>query len=230
MCSLTDFIGTSLGRCGGSVSTATVTGQGASLVDPSVRGGDFWWPPAGTFHGHQRGHQLAITGDFFMATDRRVGLGEDDHLALVLKSGTGIGLPSQRAANRNELKRTTSCRLVFHIHRCGLRGQLQEARQNLERLRQSRMHRNLGYDGCVRRGDSYRWLSVARQPRGGEHCGKQPNRCHQWRHGAVQERSRDCEIRAYKHQQQQQRLDGDVFNLSHTEKVVTGHGRKQWCA
>ena len=50
-------------------STATVTGQGASLVDPSVRGGDFSWPKAGTSHGHQRGHQLAITGDFFMATD-----------------------------------------------------------------------------------------------------------------------------------------------------------------
>ena len=69
MCSLTDFIETSLGRCGGSVSTATVTGQGASLVDPSVRGGDFWWPKTGTSRGHQRGHQLAITGDFFMATD-----------------------------------------------------------------------------------------------------------------------------------------------------------------
>ena len=69
MCSLTDFIETSLGRCGGSVSTATVTGQGASLVDPSVRGGDFSWPKVGTFHGHQRGPQLAIIGDFFMATD-----------------------------------------------------------------------------------------------------------------------------------------------------------------
>jgi hypothetical protein len=69
MCSLTDFIETSLGRCGGWVSTATVTGQGASLVDISVRGGDFSWPKAGTFRGHQRGLQLAITGDFFMATD-----------------------------------------------------------------------------------------------------------------------------------------------------------------
>ena len=71
MCSLTDFIETSLGRCGGLVSTATVTGQGASLVDPSVRGGDFSWPKTGTSRGHQRGHQLAITGDFFMATDTR---------------------------------------------------------------------------------------------------------------------------------------------------------------
>jgi hypothetical protein len=69
MCSLTDFIEMSLGRCGGWVSTATVTGQGASLVDPSVRGGDFSWPKTGTSRGHQRGHQLAITGDFFMATD-----------------------------------------------------------------------------------------------------------------------------------------------------------------
>ena len=31
------------------VSTATVTGQGASQVDTSVRGGDFSWPKAGTF-------------------------------------------------------------------------------------------------------------------------------------------------------------------------------------
>jgi hypothetical protein len=52
--------------------TATVTGQGASKVDPSVRGGDFSWPKTGTFHGHQRGPQLAITGDFFMATDNLV--------------------------------------------------------------------------------------------------------------------------------------------------------------
>ena len=69
MCSLTDFIETSLGRCGGLVSTATVTGQGASLVDASVRGGDFSWPKTGTFGGHQRGHQLAKNGDFLMATD-----------------------------------------------------------------------------------------------------------------------------------------------------------------
>src|SRR5665213_3230316 len=69
MCSLTDFIELSLGRCGGLVSTATVTGQGASLVDASVRGGDFSWPKTGTSGGHQRGHQLAKNGDFFMATD-----------------------------------------------------------------------------------------------------------------------------------------------------------------
>ena len=80
MCSLTDFIETSLGRCGGWVSTATVTGQGASLVDPSVRGGDFSWPKAGTSHGHQRGLQLAITGDFFMATDNRIPAGSSEQL------------------------------------------------------------------------------------------------------------------------------------------------------
>jgi hypothetical protein len=69
MCSLTDFIEMSLGRCGGLVSTATVTGQGASWVDDSVRGGDFSWPKTGTSRGHQRGLQLAKNGDFFMATD-----------------------------------------------------------------------------------------------------------------------------------------------------------------
>src|SRR5271155_3820161 len=53
----------------GLVSTATVTGQGASSMDLSVRGGDFSWPKTGTFRGHQRGHQLAITGDFLMSTD-----------------------------------------------------------------------------------------------------------------------------------------------------------------
>jgi hypothetical protein len=52
------------------VSTATVTGPGASLVDASVRGGDFSWPKTGTSRGHQRGHQLAKTGDFLMATDK----------------------------------------------------------------------------------------------------------------------------------------------------------------
>jgi hypothetical protein len=40
------------------------------LVDTSMRGGDFSWPKTGTSGGHQRGHQLAITGDFLMATDR----------------------------------------------------------------------------------------------------------------------------------------------------------------
>jgi len=70
MCSLTDFIETSLGRCAGLVRTATVTGQGASLVVLSVRGGDFSWPKTGTSRGHHRGHQLATTGDFFMATDK----------------------------------------------------------------------------------------------------------------------------------------------------------------
>ena len=56
MCSLTDFIEMSLGRCGGWVSTATVTGRGASSVDASVRGGDFSWPQTGT--------SLATSGDF----------------------------------------------------------------------------------------------------------------------------------------------------------------------
>jgi hypothetical protein len=49
--------------------TATVTGQGATSVDASVGGGDL--------SGHQRGliwprarTYLAITGDFFVATDR----------------------------------------------------------------------------------------------------------------------------------------------------------------
>ncbi|HVA09965.1 MAG TPA: hypothetical protein VNG12_24835, partial [Acidimicrobiales bacterium] len=51
------------------VSTATVTGLGASLVDASVGGEDFSWPKTGTLGGHQRGHQLARTGDFLMATD-----------------------------------------------------------------------------------------------------------------------------------------------------------------
>ena len=67
-CFLTDFIETSLWSVRRLVSTATVAGQGASLVDPSVRGGDFSWPKTGTPHGQKRGHQLAITGDFFMAT------------------------------------------------------------------------------------------------------------------------------------------------------------------
>jgi hypothetical protein len=35
----------------------------------SVRGGDFSWPPVGTFRGHQRGPHLATRGDFLMATD-----------------------------------------------------------------------------------------------------------------------------------------------------------------
>jgi hypothetical protein len=34
-----------------------------------VRGGDFSWPPVGTFRGHQWTLQLANSGDFLMATD-----------------------------------------------------------------------------------------------------------------------------------------------------------------
>lgn len=40
-------------------------------MDGSVRGGYFWWPKPGTSRGHQRGHQLAKTGYFLMATDRK---------------------------------------------------------------------------------------------------------------------------------------------------------------
>jgi len=49
MCSVTDFIETSLGPELMLASTATVTGQGAPQVDGSVRGGDFSWPQVGTF-------------------------------------------------------------------------------------------------------------------------------------------------------------------------------------
>ena len=34
-----------------------------------MKGGDFSWPPMGTFRGHQRGPQLATSGYFLMATD-----------------------------------------------------------------------------------------------------------------------------------------------------------------
>ena len=34
-----------------------------------MKGGDFSWPPVGTFRGHQRGPQLATSGYFLMATD-----------------------------------------------------------------------------------------------------------------------------------------------------------------
>jgi hypothetical protein len=40
-------------------------------VDPSARGEDFRWPPAGTSRGHQRRPQLAATGDLLMAMDSR---------------------------------------------------------------------------------------------------------------------------------------------------------------
>ncbi|MHB2029485.1 MAG: hypothetical protein ACYCPT_11795, partial [Acidimicrobiales bacterium] len=35
----------------------------------SMKGGDFSWPPVGTFRGHQRGPQLATSRYFLMATD-----------------------------------------------------------------------------------------------------------------------------------------------------------------
>jgi hypothetical protein len=34
-----------------------------------MKGGDFSWPPVGTFRGHQRRPQLATGGYFLMATD-----------------------------------------------------------------------------------------------------------------------------------------------------------------
>ena len=40
-----------------------------------MKGGDFSWPPVGTFRGHQRGPQLATSGYFLMATD----IGDDLH-------------------------------------------------------------------------------------------------------------------------------------------------------
>jgi hypothetical protein len=35
-----------------------------------MKGGDFSWPPVGTFRGHQWGPQLATSEYFLMATDR----------------------------------------------------------------------------------------------------------------------------------------------------------------
>jgi len=35
-----------------------------------MKGGDFSWPPVGTFRGHQRRPQLATSGYFLMATDK----------------------------------------------------------------------------------------------------------------------------------------------------------------
>ena len=34
-----------------------------------MKGGDFSWPPVGTFRGHQWGPQLATSEYFLMATD-----------------------------------------------------------------------------------------------------------------------------------------------------------------
>ena len=36
-----------------------------------MRGGDFCWPPAGTFRGHHRGPHVATSGYFLMAMDIR---------------------------------------------------------------------------------------------------------------------------------------------------------------
>src|SRR3954447_4738445 len=66
---LTVIIEQSLGRCSVLADTATVTGRGTLDVDASATNGDFRWPPAGTSRGHQRGPQLATSGDFLMATD-----------------------------------------------------------------------------------------------------------------------------------------------------------------
>ena len=69
MRSLAVIIEQSLGRWSVLADTATVTGRGTLDVDASARNGDFRWPPAGTSRGHQRGPQLATSGDFLMATD-----------------------------------------------------------------------------------------------------------------------------------------------------------------
>src|SRR3954447_21680748 len=71
MRSLAVIIEQSLGRCSVLADTATVTGRGTLDVDASARNGDFRWPPAETSRGHQRGPQLATSGDFLMATDTR---------------------------------------------------------------------------------------------------------------------------------------------------------------
>ena len=65
MCSLTDFIDSSLGPEQMLVSTATVTGQGTSQVDISEgRLKGLLVAKSGDLRGHQRGPQPATTGDF----------------------------------------------------------------------------------------------------------------------------------------------------------------------
>src|SRR5665213_2522165 len=43
--------------------------SGGTAVGYSMKGGDFSWPPVGTFRGHQWRPQLATSGYFLMATD-----------------------------------------------------------------------------------------------------------------------------------------------------------------
>jgi hypothetical protein len=64
MCSLTDFIEASLGPVRMLAATATVTGEGASQVDTSVRGGDFSWPKVGTFVATSGDLKWPIPGTF----------------------------------------------------------------------------------------------------------------------------------------------------------------------
>src|ERR1022692_448520 len=67
--SLTDFIEVSLRSARRLARTATVTGRRNPQVDASVRGADFWWPKLRTFGGHRCGPLMAISADFFVATD-----------------------------------------------------------------------------------------------------------------------------------------------------------------
>src|SRR5580658_85081 len=68
MRSFTGFIWASLGRWRSVWNRNRLRPWGTSS-GCSVRGGDFSWPPVGTFHGHQRGPHVATSGDFLMATD-----------------------------------------------------------------------------------------------------------------------------------------------------------------
>lgn len=66
------------------------------MVDGSVRGGDFSWPPVGTFRGHQRGPHLATSGDFLMATD----IGSGHHPPPNLHLTDGMNATLGRWSNR----------------------------------------------------------------------------------------------------------------------------------
>ena len=69
-----------------------------------MKGGDFSWPPVGTFRGHQRGPQLATSGYFLMATDTSSLLffGVTCHLLLLVSWHRVVRNQARRSARRGE--------------------------------------------------------------------------------------------------------------------------------
>ena len=101
-----------------------------------MRGGYFWWPKTGTSRGHQWVHQLATSGYFFMATDKRldvvtrsvlIGILHECEAEVVLAGATDVALCPVHSVRFGGRWSTSTFNLRYYRRLTRLNGELRPA-------------------------------------------------------------------------------------------------------